>query len=1020
MSGTAAFASSLNLSTGLTATTGFRISGTSGSQAWINGAAGDVNGDGFDDLLAAAPYMSQGGGFGAAMLVAGRAGGWSDIAFGSTPAPPAVADLTGQNERFGVDVAGVGDVNGDGLADFVVGESFAGIGGVFRSGAAYLVFGTAAGLGDTSLSGLTAATGGIAIYGANQNSFGVQVEGLGDVNGDGFADIGVVAASGVTRIVLGKAGGANNANWSNINLAAANAATAPLVNSASIAPAGDLNGDGYADFAWATPSATVGANATAGVVTVAFGGANLGNVDFSGGVPQGQGFRILGATANRYVGNGLANAGDVNGDGLTDLLVGSNGAAFLLFGRAGGWTDIDLGSLTPSQGISISGTVAQSYTEGFGAYAAGAGDVNGDGFDDVLVANPQSNQLLLFLGRASGWTNINFNTTPSAAASVFTGGNSANSLGIAGSFGAAGDVNGDGFGDLRMGAYAGIAGATFTLFSQATGTIRGTGTTLADSIHGGAGNDSLFGYGQNDTLQGQGGDDTVEGGAGNDSLDGGAGNDTLSYAGAAAGVTVSLAVGNAQNTGGAGTDIATNFENLLGSAFNDTLTGHDGANTIEGGGGNDLLAGGQGIDTVSYAGAGAGVTVSLDMAQAQNTGGAGTDTLTAFENLFGSLFHDTLLGGIGDNTLFGDAGNDTLFGGLGDDSLNGGKGLDTATFAQSRASFTLTKRITEGWTISGPPGTDTLSSIERLAFSDQTITIGPARTEDMAGRGFGDVLFQSIAGGWLYRWEMSGAGRGAEAALGGPGNSWAVAGKGDFNGDAKADLLWRNGATGQFYVWLMDGTSRIGEGSAGTLAAGQSVAGVGDTDGDGRADILLRGADGSWAVQRMDGTGTLGTSGGTLDTAWSIAAVADFNGDLRADVLWRNGTTGQLYLWQMNGTTVSSQGSYATPGADFAVAGTGDFDGDGRADVLIKHGTGNWFWGYITSAATTSAGSGGWMGAEGGGYTLAKVADYTGDDQADLLFFEATNGYLWLQGMNGLSIAAAGGAGVAGSGFSIL
>src|SRR5262249_17341678 len=144
---------------------------------------------------------------------------------------------------------------------------------------------------------------------------------------------------------------------------------------------------------------------------------------------------------------------------------------------------------------------------------------------------------------------------------------------------------------------------------------------------------------------------------------------------AANGVTVDLAVTTAQNTG-VGTDTISGFENLKGSAFNDTLSGSSGANVISGLAGNDVLSGVAGNDrmdgglgsetiegdvgddalmgggndaagdTVSYENlAGSlGVTVSLAVTTAQNTGAAGTDTLSGFENLKGSSKSDTLIG----------------------------------------------------------------------------------------------------------------------------------------------------------------------------------------------------------------------------------------------------------------------------------------------------------------------------------------------------------------------------------------
>ena len=102
--------------------------------------------------------------------------------------------------------------------------------------------------------------------------------------------------------------------------------------------------------------------------------------------------------------------------------------------------------------------------------------------------------------------------------------------------------------------------------------------------------------------------------------------------------------------------IPSHIENLTGSAFDDTL---------EGNGGNNVLAGGAGHDTITYERALAGVAISLALTNAQNTGGAGSDTLSGFENLIGSAFNDTLTGNAGVNVITGLDGNDTLAG-LGD------------------------------------------------------------------------------------------------------------------------------------------------------------------------------------------------------------------------------------------------------------------------------------------------------------------------------------------------------------------
>jgi hypothetical protein len=190
------------------------------------------------------------------------------------------------------------------------------------------------------------------------------------------------------------------------------------------------------------------------------------------------------------------------------------------------------------------------------------------------------------------------------------------------------------------------------------------------------------GNGADNVLTGNSGANVLAGLGGADALDGAAGTDTATYAASATGVNVSLATG--QGSGGdARGDTLANIENLTGSGFDDTL---------EGNGGNNVLAGGAGADTVSYEHAAAGVTVSLAVTGAQNTGGAGTDTLSSFINLTGSAQSDVLTGssaanvltGLGGNdTLNGGAGADTMIGGTGNDTLNGGAGADIFQFTAS-------------------------------------------------------------------------------------------------------------------------------------------------------------------------------------------------------------------------------------------------------------------------------------------------------------------------------------------------
>ena len=213
-----------------------------------------------------------------------------------------------------------------------------------------------------------------------------------------------------------------------------------------------------------------------------------------------------------------------------------------------------------------------------------------------------------------------------------------------------------------------------------------------DVINGGDGNDLLWGGKGDDTLTGGAGFDWLEGGAGADVLNGGDWPDFLGYTLSDAGVTIDLAAGTASG-GHAEGDTYSGIESVWGSQHDDSLTGDDGNNllnglagddTLTGGDGNDDLLGGAGADVID-GGAGndtaryrsdAGVTI--DLAAGTAAGGyAEGDTITGIENIVGSYHADSLRGGGGDNRLEGRGGDDALTGGAGNDTLIGGAGDDT-------------------------------------------------------------------------------------------------------------------------------------------------------------------------------------------------------------------------------------------------------------------------------------------------------------------------------------------------------
>jgi 2',3'-cyclic-nucleotide 2'-phosphodiesterase (5'-nucleotidase family) len=211
-----------------------------------------------------------------------------------------------------------------------------------------------------------------------------------------------------------------------------------------------------------------------------------------------------------------------------------------------------------------------------------------------------------------------------------------------------------------------------------------------DLLLGGHGDDILNGGKGDDRLDGGHGDDILKGGKGADRLDGGHGNDTLKGGN-----------GDDRLDGGHGDDT------LNGGKGDDRLDGGHGDDTLNGGAGDDRLDGGHGNDTLK--------------------GGDGNDSLNGGkgdDRLVGGNGDDTLNGGKGDDRLVGGNGDDTLTGGKGDDTLIGGEGEDSAIFSGARADYEI---VQDGDTVTitelraNGDGVDTLSDVETLVFSDQTV-----------------------------------------------------------------------------------------------------------------------------------------------------------------------------------------------------------------------------------------------------------------------------------------------------------
>ncbi len=391
--------------------------------------AGDVNDDGFSDVIAGVwlfdnPEINEG----VAYVYHGSSTGIT-----GTIATTLEANQSASN--FGIAVAGAGDVNGDGYSDVIVGaENYNN--GQSEEGVVFIYHGSAGGINNVA----------ITMAESNQgfSQFGFSVSGAGDVNGDGYSDVIVGAYTfdngqineGTAFIYQGSVAGINNI--------AADTLEPNLVNiqfGVSVACAGDINGDGYSDV-------IVGAQTydntetDEGAAYIYFGsGSGINNIAAA----------ILESNqAGAGLGRSVASAGDVNGDGYSDVIAGApgydnvengEGGAFVYHGSAAGI------STAPN---SISADISQPFGN-FGVSVAGAGDVNGDGYSDVIIGawryddgvNTDEGKAFVYHGSATGLS-ATPNSTPDDADQAFAF--------FAETVAGAGDVNGDGYSDVIIGA----------------------------------------------------------------------------------------------------------------------------------------------------------------------------------------------------------------------------------------------------------------------------------------------------------------------------------------------------------------------------------------------------------------------------------------------------------------------------------------------------------------------------------------------------------------------------------------
>jgi len=722
---------------------GFRLEGASaGDAAGFDVAGiGDVNGDEFEDVLIAAP------GADASYVVFGKADGF-DANIG-------VALLDGSN-GFRIDGAGdiasaARDFNGDRVNDIVIGDS--------ASGESFVIFGndeTAFGA-VIDVAALDGATG-FKITG------GKTVSDAGDINGDGNGDLILSdptanSGAGESYILFGDIGDFAAA----IDVSTLDGADGFKVlgidagdgSGASVHAAGDVNGDGLDDFFVSAIAADPNGSTSAVVGYLVHGRKtgfdatlNLATLDAS------EGLRLLGPADAAYAHSTAEAAGDVNGDGFGDVIVSvadadGEGQSLLLFGAAAvGGVGLDLGALDGENGFRIGSVQAG---DGIGYAATAAGDVNGDGFGDLIIAAAGTDRVgiadagsaYVMFGRADGFL-AEFDLAALNGPDGFSLDGFDENDRVGASIAAAGDVNGDGFADLILGApdadpngQAG-AGAAFVYFGGDGGReATHPGTSGEDDITGDdsanrlvtlqgddkfdllGGDDFLLGgigrdrgaMGDGDDIAfGGGGRDVIDGGLGDDILHGGAGNDQLN-----------LGFGADTVYGGAGDDTISERANQLGPE--DHLFGGEGRRDtlfLRSKGVLDLTQIGtfEGIERVRVAGTQEVFSIDADL---RWTGRSSAETFH-----LGDGVDRVKAGGSGD-VIHGGGGNDTLKGQGGDDVIAGGAGVDRIKGAQGADTFILTADFERDIIYDFEIGVDMLD-ISAFGLSDFDDDVAPNMT----------------------------------------------------------------------------------------------------------------------------------------------------------------------------------------------------------------------------------------------------------------------------------------------------
>ena len=749
----------------------------------------------------------------------------------------------------------------------------------------------------------------------------------------------------------------------------------------SVSSAGDINGDGFADVivgAWGADTA----GTRSGAAYVVFGtsagwGPNLQLSSLNGS----NGFQINGQ-AGSIAGWSVSSVGDVNGDGLSDVIIGapealkygiSSGAAYVVFGKTAGFSpELNLSTLNGTNGFSISGNVPSSQV---GAAVSSAGDVNGDGFGDLLVGSPSYNNAagyLVFGKQASFGANIDLGSLNGSNGARFN----PVPFNYGGQVSAAGDVNGDGFDDFIINdPWSGPnqTSVSYVVFGRSSGfpavfDFASLNGANGFSITGGAAS-TLFGFSSAPAgdINGDGFDDLIFGAplAGFNGQESGS-----SYVvfGKASGFAATLNVSSLNGTNGFRID---------GEAVSDRSGGRvSGAGDFNADGFADLIVGAQGADPNGPSSGASYVVFGDD---------AGFAPILKLSSLDGNngfkIIGEAALDDSGVVSAAGDVNGDGF-----DDLLVGAPHADP-NGADSGAAYVL------------------FGHSSGVATQTPTDSSGSYQT-DFNDDGNADLLWQN-ATGEVAIWVLNGFNVATQASVANPGPSWHIKGSGDFNADGESDLLMQN-VNGQTAIWLLNGTT-ITSGALLSTSADPSwhIKGIGDYNADGRSDIVWQNDNGQAAVSLVNGTSAqsralVATNPGP---SWHIKGTGDFDGDGKSDLLWQN-DSGQAAIWLIDGTSFTSGALVATnPGPSWHIKGAGDFNGDGKSDILWQNDSGQ---AAIWLMNGTALIAGAYVGTNPGpSWHIKGSGDFNADGKSDIVLRnDSGQAAIWLLDSHNLIAAA--------------